>query len=60
MYLLASVSDECVLFGNTVLHVREGEERRTTALPGDEGPVAELPHQGLDGLHVGFALLDTA
>lgn len=59
VYLLPSTGDESVLFGNTLFNVRENEERRTTALSGNKGPVAEFPHEGLDSLHIGFALLDT-
>ncbi|TNN32184.1 hypothetical protein EYF80_057657 [Liparis tanakae] len=41
-----------MLFGNTLINVREDEERKTTALSGDDGTMTEFPHQGLDGLHV--------
>lgn len=59
MYLIPCPADESVLFGNTLLNVREDEESRTTTLSSDEGTVAEIPHKGLDGLHIGFTLLDT-
>ena len=48
-----------MLFGNTLLNVREAEESRDTALSGDEGPLAEFTHKVLDSLHISFALLDT-
>lgn len=60
VYLLPSTGDESVLFGNTLFNVRKYEECRTTALSGDKSPVAEFPHDGLDGLHISFALLYTA
>ncbi len=44
MYLLPCTADQSVLFGNTLLNVREDEERRATALSGDKGTVAEFPH----------------
>ena len=59
MYLLPSLGNECVLLVYTVLHVTEDEEGGPFALPGDEGLMAELPHQPLDGLHVGLAAVDT-
>lgn len=58
MYLLPSTGDESMLFGNTLFNVREDEKRRT-ALSGNKGPVAKFRHEGLDGLHISFALLDT-
>lgn len=57
--LLPRTGDESMLSGNALLNVREDEESRTTALSGDEGPVAEFTHKSLDRLHIGFALLDT-
>lgn len=59
MYLLPCSGDESMLFGNTLFNVREDEESRTTALSGDEGPVAEFAHKGVDSLHISLALLDT-
>lgn len=60
MYFLPCTGDESVLFGNTLINIREDEESRTSALSGDEGTLAEFPHEGLDSLHVSFALLDTS
>lgn len=60
VYLLPCAGDESVLFGNTLLNVREDEESRAMmTLPGDEGPVAEFTHKGLDSSHISFALPDT-
>lgn len=59
VYLLPSTRDERELFGNTLINVWEDEERRTRAFSSDEGPVAELPHKSLDGLHIFLAFLDT-
>lgn len=60
VYLLPRAANESVLFGNTLFNVRENEESGIAALPGDQSPVAEFTHQGLDGFHVRFALLDAA
>lgn len=59
MYLLPGAGDESVLFGNTLLNVRKDEESRAMTLSGDEGPVAEFSHKGLDSSHIRFALPDT-
>lgn len=48
-----------MLFGNTLFNVSENEESRITTLSGNESPAAEFTHQGLDGFHISFALLDT-
>lgn len=59
VYFLPCASDERMLFGNTLINVREDEESKTTAFSGDDGTMTEFPHKGLDGLHVSFTLLDT-
>lgn len=59
VYLLPCAGDESMLFGNTLVNVGEDEESRGTALSGDEGPVADFTHKGLNNLHISFAPLDT-
>lgn len=59
MYLLSCAGYHSMLFGNTLLNVRENKESGTTVFSGDKGPLAKFTHKSLDCLHISFALLDT-
>lgn len=48
-----------MLLGDTLINVREDEQRRIRAFSGEKGPVTELTHEGLDGFHISFTLIDS-